>query len=154
MTVDFNGVAYDVPAAEPAQSREPEKLFRPFQEALEAFVRYANARVLPYELRVGECRRSLERQAWLYSLGRGNPGPVRSWTMNSRHRYGLAADLYAVDVATGQAVWDGDVWDEIYRLAPPQLFGLTTIPQERVHLEHAYADVLIARADELGVVMS
>lgn len=148
-----------MPATEPVQDRDLGGLHPVFAAAVGGFVVLAN-RHLPagFELRVGECRRTEARQAWLYALGRTLPGPKRSWTMDSRHRYGLAADLILVDLgadlassADDTADWSQELWRGLYAAVPPELFGLTTVPQELVHLELAAADALIARAETLGV---
>ena len=48
---------------------------------------------LPFEVLVVEGRRTLERQKELYTKGRTTPGPKVTWSMNSRHITGHAADL-------------------------------------------------------------
>jgi hypothetical protein len=42
---------------------------------------------------VTETVRSQERQEWLHAQGRTRPGPVVTWTLNSHHATGRAADL-------------------------------------------------------------
>ena len=37
--------------------------------------------------------RSIERQKALYDQGRTRPGPVVTWTMNSKHLRGMAFDV-------------------------------------------------------------
>ena len=46
-----------------------------------------------YKVQVVETVRSQSRQDALYAQGRERPGPVVTWTRNSRHTDGLAADL-------------------------------------------------------------
>jgi peptidoglycan L-alanyl-D-glutamate endopeptidase CwlK len=45
------------------------------------------------EVFVTETRRSSERQAWLWSLGRNGSGVKRTWTTHSKHQDGLAFDI-------------------------------------------------------------
>lgn len=150
MTLTWQGQTYAVPEREPPQDRDPASLYPPFRGLLETYVAFAQGCTL-HEVRLGECRRTEARQAWLYAQGRVNAARVRSWTMESRHRWGLACDLILIDRATGRPVWDERVWLELYAAAPPAWFGLTTISRELVHLEHAAADALIARAEALGL---
>jgi hypothetical protein len=42
---------------------------------------------------VNETLRSQERQEWLHAQGRTRPGPIVTWTLNSNHSTGRAADL-------------------------------------------------------------
>lgn len=73
---------------------------------------------------IGESRRTVDRQAWLYASGRTRPGPVltqkdgglgvwpmahpvaseRGKTRRSRHQSGLAVDLYPMK-ADGRGSW-------------------------------------------------
>ncbi len=81
-----------------------------------------------------------------------NSKRVRSWTLDSKHRVGLAADLVLVDVPRKAAVWDEAVWLRLYRDAPPGWYGITPIKLEQNHLEHMSAAQIIDRATELGLV--
>ena len=56
-----------------------------------------------YTVEVVETTRSQERQDALFRQGRTAPGPVVTWTRNSQHTQGLAADL-AINGAPGDAV--------------------------------------------------
>lgn len=162
LTVEWKGAAYAVPETEPPQDRDAAGLHPIFRAQLELFVSVAQATLEDgLELRVGECRRTLERQCYLYALGRTLPGPKRSWTLDSRHRSGCAADLILVDLGADResraddvALWAEPLWREMYANVPPELFGLTPIVQEMVHLELGAADLLIARADTLGVTLT
>jgi hypothetical protein len=151
LTVEWQGAAYAVPPLEPPQDRNLDGLHALFRRALEPYVAFAQG-FTTLEVRIGECRRTEARQAWLYAQGRVNGASVRSWTLDSKHRYGLASDLILVDPATKAAVWDDHVWRQLYADAPPQWFGLTPISKELVHLEHAHAAQLIDRAEELGLI--
>jgi peptidoglycan L-alanyl-D-glutamate endopeptidase CwlK len=44
-------------------------------------------------VRIGEVRRSLERQRTLFAQGRTAPGPVVTWTLHSKHIRGRAFDF-------------------------------------------------------------
>jgi peptidoglycan L-alanyl-D-glutamate endopeptidase CwlK len=59
-------------------------------------------------VRIGEVRRSVERQRALFAQGRTAPGPVVTWTLHSKHVRGRAFDfdfVRAVDQADA-AAWD------------------------------------------------
>jgi hypothetical protein len=154
--VDFKGTLYEVPLYEPRDDRDPSKLHPITYEISQAYLDYANPR-LPsgWELRRGECRRTVERQAFLYAKSR-TPRLARfkpvSWTMESWHRAGLAVDL--VLVVEGKAEWTPSVWREMYADLPPEFFGLRTIPQELVHVEVAHAAEIAARPEDFGVSWS
>jgi hypothetical protein len=161
-TVEWKGTPYPVPPFELPQSRDPAGLHPIFSTAPTLFMGFAQPH-LPdgFELRVGECRRTMERQTWLYAQGRVNGEHVRSWTMDSKHRYGLAADLIIVNLgadltssADDTADWSQLLWRAMYAAVPPEMFGLTTIPQELVHIEAQAADLLIARSTALGVTFT
>lgn len=53
---------------------------------------------------VTEGLRTLARQKELYAKGRTAPGPIVTWTMNSKHLQGRAVDL--VPFVAGRLVWD------------------------------------------------
>lgn len=149
MTFEVKGVSYEVPINEPLQNRDPAGLYPPFRRMLEAYLEAAQP-LCPHTLKIGECRRTPERQRWLYSLGRVQPGKVVTKTLESRHLVGLAADLVMVD-ADGNAVWEDEVWEALHAAAPPPYFGLKSFTWDRPHLELHYADALIARAAEFGL---
>lgn len=78
--------------------RHPEKL-EGVHPHMAAVVQEAALR-LPFDLLVAEGLRTLERQKLLYAQGRTAPGPVVTWTLNSKHirqgdGFGHAVDLYA-----------------------------------------------------------
>ncbi len=52
---------------------------------------------------ITEGKRTRLRQAWLYSQGRTRPGKVVTWTMQSRHIDGAAADF--AFVVNGLITW-------------------------------------------------
>ncbi len=146
---------YIVPSTEPPQDRDLNGLHPIFRSLIERYVEFAQG-FLRHELRIGECRRTIDRQVWLYAQGRVEPHlnkPIASRTIDSKHRYGLAVDLIIVDTTTSPQtpIWTPSTWRELYRVAPPSWFGLTPISNEYVHLEIAVAAQLIDRAEELGV---
>lgn len=121
-------------------------------------MRQAGATFPQFVFRVGETRRTLDRQQWLYGAGRpgfkpyGRSGIVLTYTLESRHRWGLAADLVIMRKTTPwKAEWDGRIWRAVYASVPPSAFNLQTLEFEFVHLEAADADALISRAKELGL---
>ena len=65
-----------------------------------------------HAFRTVECLRTLERQKWLVANG-------KSWTLNSNHLKGLAADLFPLPLGykTPEATWQKmhDDWDKIVR---------------------------------------
>lgn len=58
--------------------------------------------------------RSPARQQWLYAQGRTRPGPVVTWTTQSRHTTGKAADVVWKDTR-GRYRWDGppELWQRL-----------------------------------------
>jgi len=78
----------------------------PIDRYVEAFKDEMEAEGVP--VRIGEVRRSAERQHELYAQGRTAPGPVVTWTLQSKHIRGRAFDfdfLSALDQA------DDDAWE-------------------------------------------
>jgi peptidoglycan L-alanyl-D-glutamate endopeptidase CwlK len=59
-------------------------------------------------VRIGEVRRSAERQRALYAQGRTAPGPVVTWTLHSKHIRGRAFDF---DFAAALDAADEDAWE-------------------------------------------
>lgn len=108
------------------------------------------------EFRVTETRRTKARQEWLYKQGREAPylgAPRVTWTLDSRHRWGLAVDIAMIRRSTGAAIWEISSWQHLYEVVPLAPYGLTTLaPTEWVHIEHLLSDELIARADAVHLV--
>ena len=142
----------------PPIQRSLDALHPIFRHSLKAWLDEVEARVPHVEMRVTETRRTHARQAWLYSQGRSGQyadAPTVTWTMDSRHRWGLAADLAMIRKATGAAIWEISSWQWLYRTVNPADFNMRHIaPLEWLHLEHRYADWVIQEAAELGVVHS
>ena len=107
-------------------------------------------------MRVTETRRTGARQSWLFKQGREAPiqnAPKVTWTLDSRHRWGLAADLAMIRNATGVAIWEVSSWQWLYKQVPLEPYGLTHIgPREWVHIERLLSDELIAQADRVDLV--
>jgi len=59
-------------------------------------------------VRIGEVRRSIERQRALYAQGRTTPGPVVTWTLRSKHLRGRAFDFDFVSALdeNDDAAWE------------------------------------------------
>jgi len=80
---------------------------------------------------VFEARRSQERQRWLYGVGRTHSlsrKPV-TWTMNSRHIVGKAADI----ISKSRLWWHPAFYDALETEAIR--VGMRVLPQERCHVE-------------------
>jgi hypothetical protein len=73
-----------------------------------------------HEVRVVETLRSQARQEHLHAQGRERPGPVVTWTTQSKHTEGLAADL---QVNGGWS--DAEAYAQLQRIAREE--GLTTL---------------------------
>lgn len=58
--------------------------------------------------------RTLQQQRDLYAQGRTKPGKIVTWTMNSEHLSGRAADLAAIDAKT-KILWTESLYPEIAR---------------------------------------
>src|SRR5690606_33448758 len=140
----------------PPVNKELGDLAPVFRVPFLAWLAAAEAAVPHVEFRVTETRRTLERQRWLYAQGREAPfldSPERTWTLDSRHRWGLAADLAMIRKETGEAIWEVSSWSWLYRFVPPEPFGLRTLqPTEWCHVELRFADEAIADASALELV--
>lgn len=149
-----------MPPASPPINPSLDDLAPIFLAPLEAWLAEARSQVEHVEFRVTETRRTEARQRWLYAQGREDPyrkSPVLTWTLDSRHRWGLAADLAMIrrdenGKPTGPAIWEISSWQWLYRVCPPQEWGLRHLgPTEWVHLELWLADAAIADAREIGL---
>ena len=116
---------------EPKQNRDLDTLHPDFRECLDKWLEAAAAH--GYDILVYETFRTPDRQQWLYQAGRTRSpfGRYLTYTLDSCHRYGLAADI--VPLNNGQADWAG--YDKLYRDVDPSLFGLETLDFERPHLQ-------------------
>lgn len=106
-------------------NRDLDALTDPFRERLEQVMTRMES--LGYRVRVLETHRTQERQEQLFAQGRSAPGPVVTWTLNSNHRAGRAADLH---VSGG----NGDGYEVLARVA--REVGLRTLgPKDPGHIE-------------------
>ena len=142
----------------PPVQRSLDALHPIFRHSLKAWLDEVEARVPHVMMRVTETRRTQARQAWLYAQGRTDPyrnAPTVTWTLDSRHRWGLAADLAMIRKSTGAAIWEVSSWQWLYRQVSPADFNMRHLaPLEWLHLEHRYADAVIEEASELGLILS
>jgi hypothetical protein len=104
---------------------------------LEPYVRDRVARLIKameargFDPIVFESRRSIERQKWLYGIGRvhqKNRRPV-TWTMQSKHIVGKA-----VDIISKSHLWD---YPDFYRALKQEAkkVGLKVLKVEQCHVE-------------------
>jgi peptidoglycan LD-endopeptidase CwlK len=130
---------------EPVQDRNKDHLHPLFREPLEAWL--AATRAKGFRVLVYETFRTLPRQKYLYAIGRTIPpwGKFVTYTLDSCHRYGIAADIVPLDTQ-GRALWNG--YDRLYRAVPPAAFGLELLDFERPHLQLVGGQV---RARHLGI---
>ncbi|AFZ67585.1 M15 family metallopeptidase [Deinococcus peraridilitoris] len=131
---------------EPKKNKDLAALFPECRVAVEAWLKQARATFPQFNINVSETRRTKERQEWLYAQGRTRPGPVVTYTLDSRHRAGLAVDLVVTRKLTPfKAEWDWRVWRAIYKAVPPEKYGLRPLDFEMVHLELINSDAILAR---------
>lgn len=140
----------------PPINRELGQLAPIFRIPFLAWLTAAESLLTHVEFRVTETRRTQQRQEWLYKQGREEPfmgAPRVTWTMDSRHRWGLAVDIAMIRRSTGEAIWEISSWEYLYKVVPLEPYGLTTLaPAEWVHIEHLLSDELIAQADRVDLV--
>jgi len=114
---------------EPARISNVEALKPIFREAFMQILE--GMRNKGWDPRVFETLRMLERQAYLYSIGRrGKRGerPV-TWTMNSKHIKGIAGD-----VISKKDGWSNKkFFDDLALVAAEH--GCRTLPGDRCHVE-------------------
>lgn len=119
----------------PVAARDPDVAIRSL-ERLDAEFRGRLERVVErmrseqgLEVRVVETYRGQERQDQLYAQGRSAPGPVVTWTRNSNHTRGLAADVALEGAASQDAAFR-----QLARVAAEE--GLRTLgPDDPGHIE-------------------
>ncbi|MBI2795787.1 MAG: M15 family metallopeptidase [Gemmatimonadetes bacterium] len=97
------------------------------------------------EVTVQETRRSQERQDALYEQGRTSPGAVVTWTRNSRHTDGMAADLQV------DGTWDDpEGYAQLQQVAREE--GLVTLgAKDPGHIEMSADDALKALGEIASV---
>ncbi|MGC8863562.1 MAG: hypothetical protein ACP5R5_12415, partial [Armatimonadota bacterium] len=114
---------------QPSRCSDIESLWEPFRHKVEQLIKRMTAR--GFDPIIFEAARSRERQQWLYGYGRTHhkgSKPV-TWTTNSRHLVGKAADI--ISRSRG---WN---WPEFYAALKQEAesLGLATIPQEGCHVQ-------------------
>lgn len=143
---------------EPTRNDTLESLAPVFRAPWEAWLAATQGKIPHVEFRTIETRRTLERQRWLYAQGRPGPfqdAPRSTWTIDSRHRWGLAADWIMLrrdedGQPTNQIVWSIQSYKWVYRVSPPEPFGLRHLaPAEWMHVELLFAEEAIEQADRL-----
>jgi myo-inositol catabolism protein IolC len=99
-----------------------------------------------FKILVYETFRTPERQIYLYAIGRtiAPIGRMVTYTLNSCHRYGIAADLVCLD-AKNNALWNG--YDKLYKTCPPSAFGLELLDFERPHVQLAGGQTRAAKLE-------
>jgi LAS superfamily LD-carboxypeptidase LdcB len=124
-----------VPRTEPKQNRDMDALHADYRTRLDRFL--ADAKAKGFRVLVYETYRTPERQAWLYSQGRPGPHagrPQVTWTLDSLHRYGLAADMVVL-APSGAADWSAAAYARLHAACPPAKYGLQLVAGEKPHLE-------------------
>ena len=114
---------------EPARCKDVDSLWEPFRRKVERLLERLRER--GFDPVVFEAARSRERQEWLHGFGRTHhkgSKPV-TWTMNSRHLAGKAADIISKSRR-----WN---WPEFFKALKGEAarLGLVTIPQEDCHVQ-------------------
>lgn len=125
----------------PPQDRNRDHLHQRFRTPFERWLadarRWCQARGL--DICVYETFRTAQRQAWLYASGRTRPGPVITYTLDSSHEYGVAADWVPLRLVNGQWMqdWSHATYDAIYAAVPPAKYGLEIFTWEKPHIQLA-----------------
>lgn len=106
-----------------AQNRDLNALNQEFRSRLERWL--AAVRASGLSVMVLETHRTRARQEYLYAQGRTRPGNVVTWTLDSLHRRGLAADV--VPTPGGVISWNVADYQRLHAAAPPEMYGLELI---------------------------
>ena len=115
--------------SEPKRNKDLHSLEPYVRDRVEAMM--AAMRSRGFDPVVFEARRSLERQRWLYGIGRTHSKtrkPV-TWTMKSKHIHGKACDI-----VSASRLWD---WPEFFVALRQEArkVGLTTLSFEACHVQ-------------------
>lgn len=117
-------------------NRNPDDLAPHFKQQALAFLAEVDRVMDGFTPVIHETRRSPERQKHLFESGRSRSGPILTNTLRSKHLTGEALDWHFQ--RHGRAVWDTKLYEEAYRLVPPEKYGLKhLLPFEAVHVEWA-----------------
>ena len=131
----------------PPINKNMSALYPEARKRLEAWLAAANKAFPQFRITIGETRRTLERQQWLFASGRTRAGMIVTYTIDSNHRLGCAADFVIVRKLTPFiAVWDWRVWNTVYEKVPPEKYGLERLSFEMPHLQIPQAEVNKLRA--------
>ena len=145
-------------ADSPPIDRNLDSLHPAFSAVLVAWLNHVSGILTQVEFRVTETRRTEERQRWLYAQGRTPPfdrAPQVTWTLDSRHRWGLAADIAMIRRSTGEAIWSIPSWEWLMKVGGHERFGLRNLaPKEFVHFELAPADWFVERAGDYELIQT
>jgi uncharacterized protein YcbK (DUF882 family) len=101
-----------------------------------------------HDVQIGETYRSQSRQNELFARGRSTPGPVVTWTQNSKHTQGRAVDLLVDNGAAGAGAYAA-----LRRIATEE--GLRTLgARDPGHLElpATPSEVTAAAQTEVGTL--
>lgn len=133
-----------------------EELYLEFAERLQRWLLQASVEFPQFIFRITETRRTLQRQKYLYSIGRTRQplGKVVTYTLDSMHRYGLAADIAIIRKASKQAVWDWPVWERVYLAVPPQKYGIERLRWEMPHLQIKDAEIMASQSDKYKLTIT
>lgn len=120
----------------PPINKRMDALLPDARKRLEAWMLAANKAFPQLRITIGETRRTLARQQWLFAQGRTRRGLVVTYTLDSNHRLGCAADFVIVRRLTPwSAIWDSRVWNTVFERVPPARYGLERLSFEMPHLQ-------------------
>lgn len=128
--------------ATPPINKRMDALYPDARKRLEAWQAAANKAFPQLRITIGETRRTFARQSWLFAQGRTRRGLIVTYTLDSNHRLGCAADFVIVRRLTPwSAIWDYKVWNTVFERVPPAKYGLERLSFEMPHLQIPQAEV-------------
>jgi hypothetical protein len=138
---------------EPKVDKDPASLHGSVRGRFQRWKRQVEAEFPQFEVILLETRRTEARQRWLFAQGRTRKGKIVTWTMDSRHRFGLAVDFALKRRLTGRIDWDTKVYQRVLERVKPDLYQLKSLASigDYGHLEASDADYLISVGRPLGV---
>lgn len=129
----------------PQPNKNMDALHPLFRRPVELWLKDVRAYYPGYEIRVTETGRTLERQKYLYSLGRTRPNPdfgMRyvqvTWTLATMHRLKCALDWVPLNRRTGKVLYEARVYDAIYKRFPPAHYGLELLTDRGRIIEYPH----------------